>query len=257
MFTINSTIFRTNYKATYDTEIAIISNNLKYTRNKVYFIDQSKRHILQKINNLNSESRGLAQFISQVKNELELDKRKKSIDIVKEYCLANKYDLELAIKQIAQILALYKVYDAISDINYNGSITNKKQETEIIKSINISPEIISEFHKELEVFFNESERDSLLNLLNGNLIESRLTINLNSNRFVELIRRMEYNGFINETKTNIQSWIINNFRYRKESNKEISDFKPSTVHDILCGVDKAQPKKDKRILNLEWLPYKS
>ena len=82
----------------------------------------------------------------------------------------------------------------------------------------------------------------------------------NGNRFIEVFRRLKYNGKLLNQYTEIRDWICSNFafRYKKGTNEKTETFKENTVYDILKGKAGAEPTKKNRILqNLDWLPYKT
>ena len=125
------------------------------------------------------------------------------------------------------------------------------------KSISFnSPEIIEKLFAELQGYFPE-KKSELLKALKGEHLDELLLFPHNQNKFVEVFKRVKYNGYLLSTPTEIRNWICANFTYRyKKGNKtEVKNFNTSTVWDLLTK-DKDVSKKE-RICITDWLPYKS
>lgn len=119
------------------------------------------------------------------------------------------------------------------------------------------PEIIEAMHNELKGYFQGNETE-LKRALKGEQLKEFLLFPHNQNKFVEVFKRLKYNGFLLSTPKEIKDWICSNFtyQYQRVDKKEVRQFNPSTVHDILTK-DKGEPTKKERICIANWLPYKS
>jgi hypothetical protein len=118
-------------------------------------------------------------------------------------------------------------------------------------------ETIRKLHTGFVGYFPEMG-DELEKALNGEQLKKPLQFPHNQNKFVEVFKRVKYNGCLLSTSTEIRDWICSNFtfRYKRGDKIEIRDFNKSTVWDILTK-DKGEPAKKERIFDCEWLPYKS
>lgn len=136
---------------------------------------------------------------------------------------------------------------------------NEKQKPELNKALISfsSPEIIETLHNELKGYFQGYENE-LKRTLKGEQLIDFLLFPHNQNKFVEVFKRLKYNGFLLSTPKEINNWICSNFtyQYQRGQKKEVREFNPSTVHDILTK-DKGEPTKKERICVVDWLPYKS
>ncbi len=143
------------------------------------------------------------------------------------------------------------------DSTINTAIKLNKKSEFIGKQILFnSPEILEKLYSELKGYFlgNESE---LLKALKGEALTEKILFPHNQNKFVELAKRLKYNGYLLNTPTEIRDWICSNFcfKYKRGKVEEIRDFSQNSVWDILTK-DK-DPAKKERICTLDWLPYKS
>jgi len=121
-----------------------------------------------------------------------------------------------------------------------------------------SPETIDKIHKELKGYFPKKEKE-LLKALNGERLTERLLFPHNQNKFVEVFKRMKYNGLLISSYTEITSWLCNNFnfRYQKGEKIEVRPFNENSVRDIFKNSEK-EPKKIERICkNDTFIPYKT
>jgi len=136
---------------------------------------------------------------------------------------------------------------------------SKKPKPELNKAlISFSnPEIITSIHNELKGYFQGNEA-KLKKALKGEQLTEFLLFPHNQNKFVEVFKRLKYNGFLLSTPKEIKDWICSTFtyQYQKGNKKEVREFNTLTVHDILTK-DKGEPTKKERICNVDWLPYKS
>lgn len=120
--------------------------------------------------------------------------------------------------------------------------------------LNLTQERLAELLGCLEVFFDPSDRLALKKLLEGHPIDHKLVFNGNQNRFVEVFRRLSYNGFLHESWTNIRDWLCGHFSYRAKTG--IAVLSQNSVWDILAK-SKGEPTGRSRICFLDWLPYKT
>ncbi|MEI6679274.1 MAG: hypothetical protein WCL21_11745 [Mariniphaga sp.] len=122
-----------------------------------------------------------------------------------------------------------------------------------------SPETIKSLLEELKGYFNGKESE-LKKALDGERLNELLVFPHNANIFIEVFRRLKYNGKLLNQSTEIRDWICLNFAYRFKKGKieKFIAFKEHTVYDNLKGKAGTEPAKKQRILqNLAWLPYKS
>jgi len=115
-------------------------------------------------------------------------------------------------------------------------------------------ETIEKIHSELKGYFPNKEAE-LLKALQGEQLSEILLFPHNQNKFVEVFRRLKYNGFLLNTDTEIKNWICTTFQFVKKGFAEPQPFNESSVWDIL-NKGKGEPTKKERI-NIQWLPYKS
>jgi len=120
-----------------------------------------------------------------------------------------------------------------------------------------STEIIESLHNELKGYFQGKEAE-LKRALQGKQLQEFMLFPHNQNKFVEVFKRLKYNGFLLSTPKETKDWICSTFtyQYQKGNKKEVREFNTSTVHDILTK-DKGEPTKNERICIVDWLPYKS
>ncbi len=120
-----------------------------------------------------------------------------------------------------------------------------------------SAETIENLHNELKGYFQGKEAE-LKRALQGEQLQEFLLFPHNQNKFVEVFKRLKYNGFLLSKPKETKDWICStfNYQYQKGNKKEVREFNTSTVHDILTK-DKGEPTKKERICNVDWLPYKS
>jgi hypothetical protein len=136
---------------------------------------------------------------------------------------------------------------------------NRKQESTLngYKSsikLNLTPECLADLLNCLEVFFEPSGRPDMKALLQGHPVDHKLVFNGNQNRFVEVFRRLSYNGFLHESWSFLRDWLCEHFSYRSKTG--IADLSQNSVWDILSKA-KGEPTGKSRICGLDWLPYKT
>lgn len=116
-------------------------------------------------------------------------------------------------------------------------------------------ETIEKIHSELKGYFPNKEAE-LLKALQGEQLSELLLFPHNQNKFVEVFRRLKYNGFLLNTDTETKNWICTTFQFVKKGFAEPQPFNKSSVWDNL-NKGKGEPTKKERICVTEWLPYKS
>lgn len=118
-----------------------------------------------------------------------------------------------------------------------------------------NPKTIEKLHIELKGCFPNKEAE-LLKILQGEQLTELLLFPHNQNRFVEVFRRLKYNGFLLNTDTVTKNWICSTFVFNKKGFNEPQPFNESSVWDNL-NKGKGEPTKKERICITDWLPYKS
>ena len=116
-------------------------------------------------------------------------------------------------------------------------------------------ETIEKIHSELKGYFSNKEAE-LLKAFKGEQLGEILLFPHNQNKFVEVFRRLKYNGFLLNTDTETKNWICTTFQFVKKGFAEPQPFNESSVWDNL-NKGKGEPTKKERICITEWLPYKS
>lgn len=116
-------------------------------------------------------------------------------------------------------------------------------------------ETIEKIHSELKGYFPNKEAE-LLKALQGEQLTEMLLFSHNQNKFVEVFRRLKYNGFLLNTDTETKNWICTTFQFIKKGFAEPQPFNENTVWNNL-NKGKGEPTKKERICITEWLPYKS
>lgn len=116
-------------------------------------------------------------------------------------------------------------------------------------------ETIHKIHSELKGYFPNKEAE-LLKVLQGEQLSELLLFPHNQNKFVEVFRRLKYNGFLLNTDTETKNWICTTFQFVKKRFVEPQPFNESSVWDNL-NKGRGEPTKKERICITEWLPYKS
>jgi hypothetical protein len=132
----------------------------------------------------------------------------------------------------------------------------KKNPKLIVKLITFNDsQTIEKIHTELKGYFPKKEHE-LLKALQGEQLTELLLFPHNQNKFVEVFRRLKYNGFLLNTDTEIKNWICSTFRFIKKGFTEPQPFNESSVWDNL-NKGKSEPTKKERICVTDWLQYKS
>lgn len=132
-----------------------------------------------------------------------------------------------------------------------------KQNPELTKKLITlkNSETIEKIHSELKGYFPNKEAE-LLKVLQGEQLSEILLFPHNQNKFVEVFRRLKYNGFLLNTDTETKNWICTTFQFVKKGFAEPQPFNESSVWDNL-NKGKGEPTRKERICITEWLPYKS
>ncbi len=115
-----------------------------------------------------------------------------------------------------------------------------------------SPETIKKLYKELKGHFIPNEKE-LMKALEGEQLDEPLYFEHNQNKFVELFKRVKYNGLLTSNSKEIKEWICANFLRRKNGKKE--KFNKTSVYTIL--ITGIEVTKKERICTSDWLPYKT
>lgn len=118
-----------------------------------------------------------------------------------------------------------------------------------------NPETVKKLHNELKGYFPNKEAE-LFKVLQGEQLTELLLFPHNQNRFVEVFRRLKYNGFLLNIDTETKNWICSAFVFNKKGFNEPQPFNKSSVWDNL-NKGKGEPTKKERICITDWLPYKS
>lgn len=114
-------------------------------------------------------------------------------------------------------------------------------------------ETIEKIHSELKGYFPNKEAE-LLKALQGEQLTEILLFPHNQNKFVEVFRRLKYNGFLLNSDTETKNWICTTFQFVKKGFAEPQPFNENTVWNNL-NKGKGEPTKKERICITDWLPY--
>jgi hypothetical protein len=190
------------------------------------------------------------QYFDIIFNELQLCCIKYNIDFFKicnELNFSSKYfdsGITFAFKEMI-----------IENIPLQQTEKSKPELNEALISFK-STEIIESLHNELKGYFQGKEAE-LKKVLQGEQVNEFLLFPHHQNKFVEVFKRLKYNGFLLSTPKETKDWICSTFtyQYQKGNKKEVREFNTSTVHDILTK-NKGEPTKKERICIVDWLPYK-
>ena len=98
----------------------------------------------------------------------------------------------------------------------NGSPYNFTDEIKIT----IDKNIISDMHSNLLHLFDKQEHSKLLELLQGNSIDGKITFLKSSNMLADAFRRLKTHEKIHETKEKIAYWLVAYFQYIKNKKTE-------------------------------------
>lgn len=144
------------------------------------------------------------------------------------------------------------------DINIKNTNGDNKSRLTSNTAIHFPDDKIEKIHNHLKKYFPKQERE-LYDLLQGKHLELKLRFEGNANQLSELARRMSYNGILEYHFTELRDWIVTNFQYRGQQNREegFKDFNPQSTYNVLLEKQGKRPPKEKRIINEDWLPYKS
>jgi hypothetical protein len=156
------------------------------------------------------------------------------------------------VQALRQTFPEYEEFMDQSEANRKQESTSAGHQSSI--KLNLTPERLADLLGCLEVFFDPSDRSALKELLQGHPVDHKLVFNGNQNCFVEVFRRLSYNGFLHESWTTLRDWLCGHFSYRSKSG--IVELSPNSVWDILSKA-KGEPAFKSRICSFEWLPYKT
>lgn len=253
---VNKITFTRHFIAIRNKWLKDFDENSIHAPDKNYFRAIFNNRVVSAKAEVDKES-NVSSKISELHNQLDLDDRVSCLELIKQLCNKEARDLFLTVQQIAEITALDKVWTIVDRKTFSIQNENKIKKSTQGKTITLRPEIIDKLHTGLKIFFDEKEWNRLLILLKGEKIDQKLLFLFNANRLIELFRRLKYNDYIIDNNKNIEAWVLESFNFKSETNGEIKEFKHNTIHSILYGQESAQPKKGKRIIDEEWLPYKS
>ncbi len=153
-------------------------------------------------------------------------------------------------------ISLIKLYEQYLNSKSSPTQTGKhKPELNRLLITFKNSETIEKIHSELKGYFPNKEAELLI-ALQGEQLSEILLFPHNQNKFVEVFRRLKYNGFLLNTDTETKNWICTTFQFVKKGFAEPQPFKESSVWDNL-NKGKGEPTKKERICITEWLPYKS
>jgi hypothetical protein len=132
-----------------------------------------------------------------------------------------------------------------------------KKKPELIGKLIIfkNSETIEKIHSELKGYFPNKEAE-LFKALQGEQLSEILLFPNNQNKFVEVFRRLKYNGFLLNSDTETKNWICTTFQFLKKGFAEPQPFNKNSVWDNL-NKGKGEPTRKERICITEWLPYKN
>jgi len=174
-----------------------------------------------------------------------------------DFVIKSKYDIEHYRQYYKAVLKYLKSFKAEKIIEPQEHTKRKSKVNEAL--ILIKPEVIDRLHNELKGYFQGNEAE-LKKALKGEELTDALLFPHNQNKFVEVFKRLKYNGFLLSKPKEIKDWICSTFQYQSNrgGKKEIREFNPESVHDILTK-EKGEPKRTERIcsIDVDWLPYKS
>lgn len=195
----------------------------------------------------------------------------------REFKLGSKGLLDLVFNKVPLIFTEKNIFDygywngiiySIDDIIKKAGLTldelktsepqqNEKQKPELNRKLITfkNSETIDKIHSELKGYFLNKEAE-LLEALQGEKLSEILLFPHNQNKFVEVFRRLKYNGFLLNTDTETKNWICTTFQFVKKGFTEPQPFNESSVWDNL-NKGKGEPTKKERICITDWLPYKS
>ncbi|MEY5042262.1 MAG: hypothetical protein RLZZ414_1826 [Bacteroidota bacterium] len=195
------------------------------------------------------------EFIQQQKEEIEYLKLNGNTN----FRLNNGKNVVLKIEEISYIQnaieqALKKTQPEIEHSKPQPIIKQKSEQN--IKLITFkNSETIEKIHTELKGYFPKKEAE-LLKALQGEQLSEILLFPHNQNKFVEVFRRLKYNGFLLNTDTETKNWICTTFQFIKKGFAEPQPFNEDTVWNNL-NKGKGEPTKKERICITDWLPYKN
>ena len=115
-----------------------------------------------------------------------------------------------------------------------------------------NPETMEKLYESLQGYFMGNEAEFRM-ALEGKKLGKPILFPSNQNKFVEVFSRLKYNGLLLNKPREIKKWLCSNFafQYHKGAIKEVRQFNPSTVNDILTK-QQGLPTKSERI-KIDWL----
>ena len=124
-----------------------------------------------------------------------------------------------------------------------------KQKTELNGKIITfkNNETIEKIHSELKGYFPNKEAE-LLKALQGEQLSEMLLFPYNQNKFVEVFRRLKYNGFLLNTDTETKNWICTTFSLLKEDLQNLNRLMKVQFGTILIRAKANRPKRNEFVL---------
>lgn len=227
-------------------------NHYKKTRRfyfKIMLTDFNSKEFYEVLNDLETYE---ANYKYIYKNLIEIERIEFKNDVIDQLHKLAAFQTRSKFKEIIENTVTRL-------LQYSIPQQNEKPKPELNKAlISLSgTEIIERLHNELKGYFQGKEAE-LKRALQGEQLQEFLLFPHNQNKFVEVFKRLKYNGFLLSTPKETKDWICSTFtyQYQKGNQNEVREFNTSTVHDILTK-DKGEPTKKERICIVNWLPYKS
>lgn len=214
-------------------------------------------NLLTQINTTTLYEKGLLTEPQKIKLELVLNERK--MKLKQGYVNSSKDEEQRYRKILKEWFAdeksfIDEVTPIVKALPPQPIVKQKPEPNEKLITFKNS-ETIEKIHSELKGYFPNKEAE-LLKAFKGEQLGEILLFPHNQNKFVEVFRRLKYNGFLLNTDTETKIWICTTFQFVKKGFAEPQPFNESSVWDNL-NKGKGEPTKKERICITEWLPYKS
>lgn len=223
----------------------------------INFLLNLTNNLLTQINTITLYEKGLLTEPQKIKLELVLNERK--MKLKQGYVNSSKDEEQRYRKILKEWFADEKGFiDEVTPLLKAlppQPIVKQKPEPNVKLITFKNSETVDKIHSELKGFFPNKEVE-LLKALQGEQLSEILLFPHNQNKFVEVFRRLKYNGFLLNTDTETKNWICTTFQFVKKGFAEPQPFNESSVWDNL-NKGKGEPTKKERICITDWLPYKS
>ena len=153
--------------------------------------------------------------------------------------IISEYSYLFVENQIREITDwIYETNSTTSNLNYaEPKITDKRL-------IVINKEYIMPIASAFVNYFDEADINIFLRLLEGEKIEGKIVFRGNSSQLVYGFRVLidSKKNIISNQKKEVESWLINNFRFYSKDTKNIEDLKFDTVRAILSRSSTNEPR---------------